>query len=201
MKELPIIVKADVQGSRRGREADALRRSPTRRSASRVIHAGCRCYQQVRCHAGQRVQCHHHRLQCPSRPRCQGGWPSGTDVEMRMYRVIYDAINDDHRRHEGHAGSQVPRGGSGPCRGASGLQDLQRRHRCRLPRCRRARSPAMPRSCAWCATASSSREDAIASLQPLQGRREGSGRGLRVRHRRLPSSQRHQGGRRVRVPS
>ena len=44
--------------------------------------------------------------------------PPAMNVDMRMYRVIYDCHQRDGGRHEGHAGSQVPGSGPGPGRGA-----------------------------------------------------------------------------------
>ena len=71
MKELPIVVKADVQGS-----AEAVKQSLEKISNDevrvRVIHAGVGAISKSDVISGRRFQRHHHRLQCPSRCRCQG---------------------------------------------------------------------------------------------------------------------------------
>ena len=108
-----------------------------------------------------------------------------------------------HRRdrggHEGHARAEVQGGRHRPRRGPPDLQGLQGRHRLRAAMSPTARSCATAR-CASCATASSCYEGDLASLQPLQGRRQGSRRRLRVR----PAGrqvQRRQGRRRDRSAS
>ena len=69
------------------------------------------------------------------------------EVEMRMYRVIYDAINDVTDAMKGMLAPKIPRGGAGPRRGPSACSRIfRRRHHCRLLRAggqgnpRRARS-------------------------------------------------------------
>ena len=77
------------------------------------------------------------------------------DVEMRMYRVIYDAINDVTDAMKGMLAPEAPRGGAGPRRGAQRVQDLVRGHHRRLL-CAGGQGEPRRRRSAWCATASSS---------------------------------------------
>ena len=51
------------------------------------------------------------------------------NVDMRMYRVIYDAINEIEAAMKRYAGPQVPRGAAGPRRGAPDVQGVRRGHR------------------------------------------------------------------------
>ena len=71
MKELPIVVKADVQGS-----AEAIKQSLEKnlqRGSPRARHpCGRRRHQQVRRQPGRRLQRDHHRLQRPPRRGRQG---------------------------------------------------------------------------------------------------------------------------------
>ncbi len=64
MKELAIVVKADVQGS-----AEAVKQSLEKISNDevrvRVIHAGVGAISKSDVDAGRRIQRHHHRLQRP----------------------------------------------------------------------------------------------------------------------------------------
>ncbi len=130
-KELAIIVKADVQGSA---EAVTEPGKDLQRRGARARHpCGRGRHQQIRRYACQRGQCHHHRLQCPSGPRCQGGSRSGRGGAADVPRDLRRHQRCD-RRHEGHAGPEVPRGGAGPRRGAQRVQDIFRGHHCRLLR-------------------------------------------------------------------
>ena len=71
---------------------------------------------------------HYRRLQRPSRYRSPEAAAERDNVDMRMYRVIYDCIEEIERCHEGYARAEVPvRCVHRPCRGAPGLQG----HRCR----------------------------------------------------------------------
>ena len=95
MKELAIVVKADVQGCCRGCEAEPGEDLSNDEVRVRVIHAGVGAISKSDVDSGRCLQRHHHRLQCPPGQL----WPRpkplpGQGVEMRMYRVIYDAIND-----------------------------------------------------------------------------------------------------------
>ena len=109
MKELAIVVKADVQGS-----AEAVKQTLEKISNDevrvRVIHAGVGAISEVRrgllADASNAII-----IGFNVRPdNVAKEEAAATKVEMRMYRVIYDAINDDRGRYEGYAGAQVPRG-------------------------------------------------------------------------------------------
>ncbi|MDD3429731.1 MAG: translation initiation factor IF-2 [Oscillospiraceae bacterium] len=92
MKELPLIVKADVQGS-----AEAVKQSLEKLTSDevrvRVIHAGVGAINKsdvMLAQAGGAII-----IGFNVRPNLDAkAEASQADVEMRMYRVIYDAIND-----------------------------------------------------------------------------------------------------------
>ena len=75
MKELSLIVKADVQlcGSRYPVAGEAVQRG----SSGSCHPRRCRRNQGERCHAGKRIQRHHHRIQRSSRPDCRGDRSTG----------------------------------------------------------------------------------------------------------------------------
>ena len=179
MKELNLIVKADVQGS-----AEAVKQSLEKISNDevrvRVIHAGVGAINKsdvMLANAGNAIIIGFNVRPDPVAKE----EAAQAEVELRMYRVIYDAHQRCHRRHEGHAGAQVPRGGAGPRRGAQRVQDIFRGHHCRL-----LRAGGQGNAC---------REDPTGARRhrhhrgrdrqpaPLQGRREVREAGLRVRHR------------------
>ena len=70
--------------------------------------------------------------------------PRQAGVEMRMYRVIYDAINDVSDAMKGMLAPRSARLALGEAPGPSGLQDLQRGHRGRLPCHQRQDHPGCP---------------------------------------------------------
>ena len=172
-KELAIIVKADVQGS-----AEAVKQSLEKISNDevrvRVIHAGVGAINKsdvMLANAGNAIIIGFNVRPDPVAKE----EAAQAEVELRMYHQRC------HRRHEGHAGAQVPRGGAGPRRGAQRVQDIFRGHHCRL-----LRAGGQGNAC---------REDPTGARRhrhhrgrdrqpaPLQGRREGSCPGLRVRYR------------------
>ena len=145
MKELAIVVKADVQGS-----AEAVKQSLEKISNDevrvRVIHAGVGAISKSDVDLADASNAI--IIGFNVRPdNVAKEEAAATKVEMRMYRVIYDAINDVTDAMKGHAGSQVPRGVSGRAAGPSGVQDLQCGHRCRLPRDQRQNHPRQPGPC------------------------------------------------------
>ena len=92
VKELPLIVKADVQGS-----VEAVKQSLMKLSNEEVVVKGhprrCWCDQRVRRQSGSRIQRDHYWFQCaPGRNRevHRRAWK----VDVRLYRVIYQAIED-----------------------------------------------------------------------------------------------------------
>ena len=142
MKELPIIVKADVQGS-----AEAVKQSLEKISNDevrvRVIHAGVGAISKSDVSLADASNAiiigFNVRPDAVAKAEAEQ-----TGVEMRMYRVIYDAINDVSDAMKGMLAPKVREVALGEARGPSGLQDLQRRHRCRLPRYRRQDHPRCP---------------------------------------------------------
>ena len=95
MKELAIVVKADVQGS-----AEAVKAAPgeaLQRRGPRPRHPRRRRrHQRVRrrCWPTPPTPSSSASTSAPTTLR-EGRAPPRTKVDMRMYRVIYDAINDD----------------------------------------------------------------------------------------------------------
>ena len=195
-KELDIIVKADVQGS-----AEAVKQSLEKISNDevrvKVIHTGVGAVNKsdvmLANASGAIIIGFNVRPDPVAKEEA-----AQAEVEMRMYRVIYDAINDvtdADRRHEGHAGPQDPRSGAGPSGSASGLQDQQR-------------GPGGRQLCAGGQDHPHQQDPRGARRHrghrgrdrqpaPLQGRCEGSCPGLRVR-RDAGEILRHQRGRHLR---
>ena len=92
MKELNLIVKADVQGSAEAVKASLEKLSNEEVRVTRHPRRRRRD-QRVRYPAGLHLQRHRRRLQRPSGRR-RTGRGQRDNVDMRMYRVIYDAINE-----------------------------------------------------------------------------------------------------------
>ena len=153
MKELPIVVKADVQGS-----AEAVKQSLEKLSNEevrvRVIHAGVGAVSKSDVSLADASNAiiigFNVRPDAVAKAEAEQA-----GVEMRMYRVIYDAINDV---------TDAMKGMLAPKFREVSLGELHRFARStRFPALALfpaavllpARSPAMP-SCAWCVTASSS---------------------------------------------
>ena len=142
MKELPIIVKADVQGS-----AEAVKQSLEKISNDevrvRVIHAGVGAISKSDVSLADASNAiiigFNVRPDAVTKAEAEQ-----TGVEMRMYRVIYDAINDVSDAMKGMLAPKVREVAPGRGPGPPGLQDLQRRHRRRLPRYRRQNHPRRP---------------------------------------------------------
>ena len=93
IKDLNIIIKADVQGS-----VEAVRQSLEKLSNDEVrvrshSRRRRRDHRNGR-HARLRVQRHHHRLQCAPGQRMRATWPRTEKIDVRLYRVIYQAIED-----------------------------------------------------------------------------------------------------------
>ena len=107
--------------------------------------------------------------------------PSGTVSEIRLYRIIYDAIEEIEAGHEGHARAQVPRRSiwAGPRSARSTRSPAWAPWPAAM--CWMARWSAPPIS-VWSGMASSSPMIRWPPCKPLQGRCQGSGPGLRMRH-------------------
>ena len=132
MKNLNLIVKADVQGS-----VEAVKQALEKLSNDEVQRAhpaqrGRRDHQGRR-EPGLRLRRDHHRLQHPP-GRQRRARPLREEVDMRLYRVIYQAIEDIENAMKGMLAPEVPGSPAGPCRGAQHLQDHRRGHRGRLLR-------------------------------------------------------------------
>jgi translation initiation factor IF-2 len=131
-KELALIVKADVQGS-----VEAVKSSLEKLSNEEVNVRGHprrrRRHQRIRRHAGRHLQRHHRGLQRPPGRR-RPGLADRMNVDMRMYRVIYDCINEIESAMKGMLAPKFKEAFIGPRRGAPDLQGLRHRHRRRLLR-------------------------------------------------------------------
>jgi hypothetical protein len=149
MKELDLVVKADVQGSAEALKA-ALEKISNDEVRVRVIHAGVGAinesdvllaYTSNAIIIGFNVR-PNDAAQAASQARQRGH----ADVPRHLRRH-----QRDRRRHEGHARAEVQRVHHRPRRGAPDLQGLRHRHRSPAASSRTARSRATPR-CACCAT-------------------------------------------------
>ena len=123
MKELNLIVKADVQGSAEAVKA-SLEKISNDEVRVKVIHAGVGAINEsdiLLASTSNAIV-----VGFNVRPNDQAQAAAKRDkVDIRMYRVIYDAINEIS---DGHAGAEVPRGGHRPRRGPPDLQGLRHRH-------------------------------------------------------------------------
>ena len=72
---LPLIIKADVQGSQEALAASLLKLS-TEEVKVQIVHRGRRWHQRIRRQPGDRLEGHHHRLQHPRRCAGPASWPS-----------------------------------------------------------------------------------------------------------------------------
>ena len=195
MKEMPIIIKADVQGSAEVL-ADTLTKLTDEKVKIRIIHCRRRRHQRVRRPAGLGVERHHHRVQRPARPQRPGHrrprarrYPPALGHLQRHRR---DEAGDDRPARPDVQGSAARRR-----RSPDRLQGAEVRIDCRLHGHRGADHP-LRREPGAAGSRSRGRlrgQDRIAAA--LQGRCQRSEVRLRVRHR-LRSLQRPQGGRRHR---
>ena len=108
LKDFNIIVKADVQGSaeavktsleKLSNEEVRVQRHPFRRRRDQRVRRHARLDDATPIIVGFNVRPDNAARDSAERSK----------VELRMYRVIYDCINDDRGRHEGHARAEVPR--------------------------------------------------------------------------------------------
>ena len=93
MKELPIIIKADVQGSAEVL-ADTLTEADRREGQDPHHPLRRRRDQRVGRAAGLGVERHHHRLQRPARPQRRGRSPTARSVDIRLHSVIYNVTDE-----------------------------------------------------------------------------------------------------------
>ena len=193
MKNLNIIVKADVQGSVEAVKA-SLEKISNDEVRVRVIHGAVGAINEsdvmLASTSNAIIVGFNVRPDAAARDSA-----ARAHVDMRMYRVIYDAINEIEAAMKGYARAQIPRERHRPRRDPPDLQGVQRRHRRRLLRHRR-QDPALLRGAH---RARRHRHPRGSSRIPpaLQGRRQGGRLRLRVRPE-LREVQRHQGGRRGR---
>ena len=85
-------------------------------------------------------------------------------VDLRLYRIIYDCIEEIESAMKGHAGPQVPGGGFGQGRVPGDLQDLQRGPGYRRACDRREDHPQRP-GAVWVRDGIIVADDRIASLR------------------------------------
>ena len=149
MKELNIIVKADVQGS-----VEALKQSLEKLSNDevrvRVIHGAAGAISE----SDILLASTSNAIVIGFRPSGCGRHGGGTaeKVDVRLYRIIYNAIEDVRKGHEGSPGAGIQGRGVGARDGAADLQGLLGGHRGRQLCDRRQYLSAM-RRCAWSVTA------------------------------------------------
>ncbi len=115
-----------------------------------VIHGGVKSRVRRDAH---RIRRHHHRLQRPARP-CRPDNAERDGVEIRLYRIIYDAIEDVQSALKGHAGPKYRDVdlGRAEVRQVYKISNVGTVAGCYVVE---VKSPAPPTS-GWCGTASSS---------------------------------------------
>ena len=155
MKELNIIVKADVQGS-----VEAVRQSLEKLSNDevrvQVIHGARGRHQRKRRHAGQRLQRHYRGLQRAARPRGRGERQAQTAWTCGCTALSTTASRRSNSAMKGMLAPKFREVAAGPaprCRQVYKISNVGTVAGCYVHQT--ARSPATPRY-AWCGTASSS---------------------------------------------
>ena len=195
MKTLNIIVKADVQGSAEAVKA-SLEKISNEEVRVKVIHSAVGAINEsdvmLAATSGAIIVGFNVRPDNAARDSAVR-----SHVDMRMYRVIYDCINEIEAAMKGHARPEVQRGHHRPCRGQRDLQGLKVSAPSAAATARTARSSAAVR-CASCVTISSSMRVSCASLRRFRDDVKGGRLRLRVRHAGR-EVQRHQGRRDDRV--
>ena len=112
LKDLNIIVKADVQGSAEAVKA-SLEKLSNEEVRVRVIHCAVGAINESDVMLASTSNAI--IVGFNVRPDANAkDYAARMKVDMRMYRVIYDCHQRDGGRHEGHAGPQVPGSGPGP---------------------------------------------------------------------------------------
>ena len=149
LKELPVVVKSDVQGSAEA-IVQALEKLSTDEVRIRVLHSGVGAITELRRDARRGLEGADHRLQRPrQRAGARGGEPEG-----RRDPLLLDHLQPRRRREGGGLGPAVagdPREVHRLRGDPAGLQDHRRRQGRRLPG-HRGRRPPLGRRAACCAT-------------------------------------------------
>ena len=143
-----------MQGSRRGREAESLEKISNDEVRVRVIHAGVGAINKSDVMLADASNAIIIGFNVRPDPVAKEE-AAQAEVELRMYRVIYDAINDVTDAMKGMLAPKFREVELGRAEVRSVFKIILRGHHCRLLRAGAARSRATRRS-AWCATASSS---------------------------------------------
>ena len=142
MKNLNVIVKADVQGSAEAVKA-SLEKLTNEEVRVRVIHCAVGAISEsdvmLAGTSGAIIVGFNVR---PDNNAKDSAARMG--VDMRMYRVIYDAIGEVEAAMKGMLAPQVPGGPHRPRRGAADLQGVRRGHHRRLLRPGRQDSAVLP---------------------------------------------------------
>ena len=125
------MVKADVQGSVEA-VSDQLMKIPQEKIKLRIIRSGAGAITEgdvLLAAASNAVV-----IGFNVRPERKAAETAERDkVELRLYTVIYDAVEDMKKALEGLLEPTITRGAAGRGRGARHLQDLEGRHDRRLP--------------------------------------------------------------------
>ena len=155
MKDLNLIVKADVQGSVEAVKA-SLEKLSNDEVRVRVIHGGVGAINESDVMLAYYLAAPSSwaLTSAPTTPPRDSA--ARANVDMRMYRVIYDAINEIEAAMKGMLAPKFREVAAGPCRGAPDLQGLRRWHRGRLLRAGRQDPAQATARSGWCGTASSS---------------------------------------------
>ena len=174
-----LIIKGDVQGSVEA-VGDALAKLSTEKVKVTIIHAAVGAITEGDVNLADRLEGDHRRLQ--RAPGRQGGGARRERTRSRSASTPSSTTRSTTSRRRWKASSRDQgREGARQGRGPPGLQDHQGRHRRRLLR---ARGAIVKRDRHVAPRPRQRRRLDRQDLEPpaLQGRREGSRRGLRVRH-------------------
>ena len=195
LKELPLVVKADVQGSVEA-VTDQLMKMPAGedQAAHHPLRRGR--HQRGRRAAGRGLQRGRDRLQRAARAQGRRGRRARQGGDAPLHRHLRRRRGDEEG-HGGPARADHPRGAAGRGRGARQPSGSPRSARSPAATSPTARSTAT-RRCACCATTSSSTPARSSSLKRFKDDATEVKVGPRVRHRHR-RLQRHQARRRDRV--
>jgi translation initiation factor IF-2 len=141
VKMVPVIVKADVQGSQEAL-ATVAAQAVDRRNQGAMVYAAV---------GGVSESTSIWRLlprpsssaSTPVRTPVRANWPEGNSVDIRYYDIIYDAVDElkAQARHVGHVDARQKGRSHRHCRDSPGVQGVQDRLHCWLYGHRRRRAP------------------------------------------------------------